>query len=178
MLGPRGACSTNKGGLSKSQNESMKRQLIASEPVEGTAANQKSFAIIFEDGDEVMAGLKKVAAEEHFAGSHFTAIGAFKEVILGYFDWQKKDYIKIPIQEQVEVLSLLGDITLNEGKPNIHAHVVLGKRDGSTAGGHLIQAQVRPTLEVILTESLKHLTRRFDKESGLVLISLSDGNRD
>jgi uncharacterized protein len=156
----------------------MKRQLITSEPGEGAAANEKSFAIIFEDGDEVMAGLKEVAAEEHFAASHFTAIGAFKEVILGYFDWQTKDYLKIPVQEQVEVLSLLGDVTLNEGKPNIHAHVVLGKRDGSTVGGHLIVARVRPTLEVILAESPKHLTRCFDQESGLALISLKDGNRD
>jgi predicted DNA-binding protein with PD1-like motif len=156
----------------------MKRQLISNEPHGGAVANQKSFAIIFDDGDEVMAGLKKLAAEEHLAASHFTAIGAFKEVTLGYFDWQKKDYIKIPVQEQVEVLSLLGDVTLNEGKPNIHAHVVLGKRDGSTTGGHRIEARVRPTLEVILTESPKHLTRRFDKESGLALICLRDGNND
>ena len=67
---------------------------------------------------------------------------------------------------------MVGDVTVNDGKPNIHAHVVLGKRDGSTCGGHLIEAQVRPTLEVILTESPAHLERRFDKEAGLALISL------
>jgi uncharacterized protein len=89
--------------------------------------------------------------------SHFTAIGAFKEVTLGYFDWAQKDYIKIPVGKQVEVLSLIGDVTSSDDKPNIHGHVVLGKRDGSTAGGHLIEARVRPTLEVILTESPKHL---------------------
>jgi len=72
----------------------------------------------------------------------------------------------------VEVLSLVGDVTINDGKPNIHAHVVLGKRDGSTSGGHLIEAIVRPTLEVILTESPAHLERRFAKEAGLPLISL------
>ncbi|MGA7126882.1 MAG: PPC domain-containing DNA-binding protein, partial [Chthoniobacterales bacterium] len=125
-------------------------------------------------GDEVIAGLKKFAGQERLAASHFTAIGAFKDVTLGYFDWEKKDYIKIPVQEQVEVLSLIGDITLNDWKPNIHAHVVLGKRDGSTAGGHLIEARVRPTLEVILTESPEHLIRRHDKRSGLALISLRD----
>jgi predicted DNA-binding protein with PD1-like motif len=121
-----------------------------------------------------MAGLKKFAGEQQLAASHFTAIGAFREVTLGYFDWQKKDYAKIPVHEQVEVLSLIGDVTSSDGKPNIHAHVVLGKRDGSTAGGHLIKALVRPTLEVILTESPKHLIRQFDKGSGLALISLRD----
>jgi predicted DNA-binding protein with PD1-like motif len=151
----------------------MKSQLISGDYDRPAATNQKSFAIIFDDGDEVMAGLKKFAGEQRLGTSHFTAIGAFKEVTLGYFDWEQKDYIKIPVGEQVEVLSLIGDVTSSDDKPNIHAHVVLGKRDGSTAGGHLIEARVRPTLEVILTESPKHLTRELDKGSGLALITLN-----
>jgi uncharacterized protein len=127
---------------------------------------------VFDSGDEVIAGLKKFAGAHQVAAAHFTAIGAFKEVTLGYFDWEKKDYVKIPVHEQVEVLSLIGDVALNDGKPNIHAHVVPGKHDGSTAGGHLIEARVRPTLEVVLVESSQHLTRGFDTESGLALISL------
>jgi predicted DNA-binding protein with PD1-like motif len=152
----------------------MKSQLITEPAREASETNQKSFAIIFDDGDEVIEGLKAFAGEQRLAASHFTAIGAFKDAVLGYFDWQEKDCAKIPVHEQVEVLSLIGDVTLNDGKPNIHAHVVLGKRDGSTAGGHLIEAWVRPTLEVILTESPRHLTRRLDKASGLALISPGD----
>jgi uncharacterized protein len=149
------------------------RSKLIDDPVRDTEmAGPKTFALIFKTGDQAMSGLKAFAEEEHLAASHFTAIGAFNNVTLGYFDWEKKDYIKIPISEQVEVLSLVGDITVNEGKPNIHAHAVLGKRDGSTCGGHLIEAEVRPTLEVILTESPAHLERRFDKEAGLALISL------
>ena len=150
----------------------MKSKLIDNLVHDAGAAGPKTFALIFKTGDQAMSGLKAFAEQEHLAASHFTAIGAFKNVTLGYFDWQKKDYVKIPINEQVEVLSLVGDITINEGKPNIHAHAVLGKRDGSTCGGHLIEAEVRPTLEVILTESPAHLERRFDKEAGLALISL------
>ena len=149
----------------------MKSKLIGDPAHDAGAASQKTFALIFNTGDQVVAGLKAFAEEEHLAASHFTAIGAFKDITLGYFDWEKKDYQKIPVHEQVEVLSLVGDVTVNDGKPNIHAHVVLGKRDGSTCGGHLIEAQVRPTLEVILTESPAHLERRFDKEAGLALIS-------
>ena len=150
----------------------MKSKLIDDPVHDAGAASQKTYALIFNTGDEVVAGLRAFAEEEHLAASHFTAIGAFNNVTLGYFDWEKKDYIKIPISEQVEVLSLVGDIAVNEGQPNIHAHAVLGKRDGSTCGGHLIEAEVRPTLEGILTESPAHLERRFDKEAGLALISL------
>jgi uncharacterized protein len=152
----------------------MKNKLIgeASQGAKGT--KQKTFAIIFRTGDDVVSGLKAFAGEKGLAASQFTAIGAFENVVLGYFDWEKKKYTKIPIEEQVEVLSLIGDITLDEGKPNIHAHVVVGKRDGSTCGGHLLEARVRPTLEVILTESPDHLIRRFDRESGLALIWLEE----
>ena len=107
----------------------------------------------------------------HLGGSHFTAIGAFQDVTLGYFDWQTKQYRRIPVHEQVEVLSLLGDIALDEkGGPKVHAHVVVGKSDGTAHGGHLMEAHVRPTLEVILTESPRHLQRRHDEASGLALI--------
>jgi uncharacterized protein len=154
----------------------MRSKLIGDSAHNGNRASQKTFVIIFDTGDQVVAGLKAFATEQHLAASHFTAIGAFETVLLGYFDWKKKDYIKIPVREQVEVLSLVGDVTLSEGKPNIHAHVVLGKRDGTTYGGHLVEAEVRPTLEVILTESPAHLERRFDPEAGLALIYLEKSN--
>src|SRR5260221_14281352 len=150
----------------------MKNKLIG-EAGKGTkATKQKPFAIIFNRGDEVVAGLKAFAGEKGLAASHFTAIGAFKNVVLGYFDWDKKDYTKILIHEQVEVLSLVGDVTLDEGKPNIHAHVVLGKQDGSTCGGDLIEGRGRPTLQGMLTKSPGHFIRRVDRESGIRLLCL------
>jgi predicted DNA-binding protein with PD1-like motif len=130
----------------------------------------KTFAVIFEKGDEVMAGLEQFAQDQGLGASHFTAIGAFSAVTLGYFDRQRRDYQKIPIREQVEVLSLLGDVALKDGKPQVHAHVVVGKADGTAHGGHLLDARVWPTLEVILTESPAHLRRRMDEASGLALI--------
>ena len=132
---------------------------------------QKTFAIIFDTGDDPVVGLQQFARKQNLGGSHFTAIGAFQDVSLGYFDWAKKDYLRIPISEQVEVLSLVGDIAEGEnGEPKLHAHVVLGKRDGTAVGGHLLEARVRPTLEVLLVESPKHLRRKHDRETGLALI--------
>jgi predicted DNA-binding protein with PD1-like motif len=132
----------------------------------------KTFAVIFETADEVAAGLAAFANEAHLAASHFTAIGALSSVVLGYFDWQTKKYKRIEIGEQVEVLSCIGDVALENNEPKVHAHMVVGKSDGSAWGGHLLEARVRPTLEVILVESPEHLRKRFDPESGLALIRL------
>jgi uncharacterized protein len=133
-------------------------------------ASEKTYVLIFNTGDEVAAGLLEFAKRNRLAGSHFTAIGAFSDVMLGYFDWQTKRYNKIPIREQVEVLALVGDIALDQAEPKVHAHVVVGKADGTAHGGHLLEAHVRPTLELILVESPRHLRRKHDPESGLALI--------
>ena len=134
-------------------------------------AAQKTYALIFESGDEVMSNLTSFAKENNLHASQFTAIGAFENAELAYFDVDKKKYNSIPVKEQVEVLSLNGDIAIHENKPVVHAHVVLGKADGSTVGGHLKKAVVRPTLEVILNESPSFLQKKIDLETGLALIS-------
>ena len=131
-----------------------------------------TYALIFDTGDEVISTLERFARGHDLAGSHFSAIGAFSDAVVGWFDWETKQYRKIPIAEQVEVLTLAGDISLKDGRPKVHAHVVLGRSDASTRGGHLMEAHVRPTLEVILTESPEHLRRKMDERAGIALISV------
>jgi len=133
---------------------------------------EKTFVLIFDTGDEVASGLLDFAKQHHLASSHFTTLGAFSDVTVGYFDWEKKEYKRIMLPEQVEVLTLVSDIALNQGEPKVHAHVVVGKADGTAHGGHLLEAHVRPTLEVVLVESPQHLQRQTDPESGLALIRL------
>jgi predicted DNA-binding protein with PD1-like motif len=137
----------------------------------GKAAAERSYAVILDTDDEFTTALTHFADSMHLSGSHFTAIGAFSNLVLGYFDWQKKEYQPIPIDEQVEVVALVGDIALTDGKPSLHAHVTVAKRDGSAWGGHLLKGYVRPTLEIILTESPASLVRRHDPDTGLALIS-------
>ena len=134
--------------------------------------SERSFALVFATDDEPMGLLERFARDNNVTAARFTAIGAFREVVVGYFDWEKKEYLRIPIREQVEVLSLVGDVAVGDNGPKIHAHVVLGKRDGSAYGGHLLEAKVRPTLEVVLTESPALLVRKHDAASGLALIRL------
>ena len=132
----------------------------------------KTFVLVFSTGDEVASILKNFAREQHLDASHFSGIGAFSDITLGYFSLDRKDYEKISIKEQVEVLSFLGNVALEKDEPKIHAHVVVGKRDGSAHGGHLIEAHVRPTLELIIEESPQHLRRKFDPETRLALLDL------
>jgi uncharacterized protein len=132
----------------------------------------ETHVLVFDKGDEVMEGLTRFAAECGLSAGHFTAIGAFSDVKLGFLDPETTEYEPIVVDEQVEALSLVGDVSLQDGKPRIHAHVVVGKRDGSAHGGHLLEAHVWPTLEVVLTESPAHLRREVDSETGLPLIVL------
>jgi hypothetical protein len=83
-------------------------------------------------------------------------------VTLGFFDPAKKQYKPIFIEEHVELLSLVANIARNdEGDAKLHAHVVVGKADGTAHGGHLLEALVRPTMQILVVESSEHLRRRM-----------------
>lgn len=133
---------------------------------------QTTHVLVFEKGEEVMAGLLEFVKERGVSSGHLTAIGAFSDVTLGFFERESKDYRRIPLREQVEAVSLVGDVALKRGEPQVHAHVVVGRSDGSAYGGHLLEAHVWPTLEVVLVETPAHLQRQLDEETGLPLIRL------
>jgi predicted DNA-binding protein with PD1-like motif len=128
------------------------------------------FAVVLEKGDETVGCLKRFALQHRLYAAQLTAIGAFERGSLGFYDLDRKDYLRNDFDEQVELVSLIGDVSLDGDEPKVHAHVTLGRRDGSTLGGHLLEGVVRPTLEVIVTESPGYLRRQFDPESGLSLI--------
>jgi uncharacterized protein len=133
----------------------------------------KVFALIFQTGDEIADELKKFAKEQHLAGSSFKAIGALSFAKLGWFNWETKQYEPASVlNEQVELLSMIGDIALKDGESEVHAHCIVGRRDGSAHGGHLMEAHVRPTCELILTENPTHLEKKCDPESGLALMQI------
>lgn len=135
---------------------------------------ERTFVLVFETGEEPVRLLTTFAEKEGMTAARFSAIGAFSEATVAYFDWERRDYVRIPVREQVEVLSLLGDIALDGDTPKVHAHVVLGTREGAARGGHLLEARVRPTLEVMLEESPRSLQRAYDPQSGLALIKIVD----
>jgi predicted DNA-binding protein with PD1-like motif len=132
------------------------------------------YLLVFDKGDEVVGSLLEFAHQEQLTAASFTAIGAFSDVTLGFFERERKDYKRIPLEEQVEVLTLAGDIALKDGEPQVHAHAVVGKADGSAWGGHLLEAHVWPTLELVLVESPDEFRRVIDEETGLPLITVGE----
>jgi uncharacterized protein len=127
--------------------------------------------VILETGEEVASSLKRFAEENQLAASSFKAIGALSSAKVAWFNWNTKKYeTAAEFKEQIEVLSLIGDVALADGRPVVHAHLIIGRRDGTAHGGHLLEAYVRPTLEVVLTESPQALRKVVDRESGIVLI--------
>jgi uncharacterized protein len=143
----------------------MRFKLVAEEP--------RTFVLIFQTGDELAQGLSTFAQEQRLACASFKAIGGCSSVRLAWFSWETKRYEPcVTLEEQLELLSLVGDVALNDGQPMVHAHAVVGKKDGTAHGGHLLEARVRPTCEVVLTESPTALHKAIDPESGLALIQV------
>lgn len=131
----------------------------------------RQLAVIFETGDRAVDGLLEVAEARALGASHFTGIGAFQEATIAWFDVRRREYVERTLSEQVEVVSLAGNITLGpEGKRRVHVHVALGLQDYTARAGHLVEGVVRPTLEVFLTETPGQIRRRHDPKSGLPLI--------
>jgi predicted DNA-binding protein with PD1-like motif len=134
-------------------------------------ARQRTFAVILDTGDEAMASILSFAAAQEIAAAQITGIGAFSKLTLKYFDWEQKAYLENRVDEQVEVASLVGDVALApSGDPSVHIHLVVGRRDGTALAGHLGSGVVRPTLEMIVTESPVHLQKVHDPVTGLALI--------
>ena len=122
--------------------------------------------LVFDKGDEVLAVLQQFVVDQRIPSAWFQAIGAFESSVIAYWNRETNQYEDIPVDEQVEVLSLAG----NASPSKIHAHVVLGRRDGTTLGGHLKKGIVFPTIEMHLSRLEHEIVRARDEETGLELI--------
>jgi len=134
---------------------------------------ERVFILVLDDGEEAFEQISRFADLQSIGGGSLSAIGAFGKAVVGFFDFGTRTYRKIPVDEQCEVLSALGDIAIgDDGKPSLHLHVVLGLADGSTRGGHFLEGLVHPTLEIIIRESPASLRRRKKADVGIALITL------
>lgn len=145
----------------------MKHKLLASD------AGERTFILVLDEGDEAFRCLTEFAEREGVTAASVTAIGAFRAATIGFFEFETKNYKKIPVEVQSEVLSMIGDVAVDDnGKASLHLHAVLGFSDGSTKGGHFIEGHVRPTLEVVLRETPADLRRKHRPDLGIALIDL------
>ena len=135
------------------------------------ADGRRTVVVRLEIGDEVVAVLGGLAHELGLGASSILGVGGFQRLTLGYFDYDNKAFHKNEVDEQVEVLSLIGNVAETpDGQPSLHIHVVVGRKDASTRGGHLVAGIVRPTMELVIEESPEHLKRIHDHKSGLTLL--------
>ncbi len=130
----------------------------------------KTYLVVFRSGQEVMKGLLAFAKKHKLVAGQLTGIGAISDAVLGYFDPKKKTYLRNHEKGQAELLSLTGNLAVYDNEPFFHIHVALGLRDGSARGGHLFEATVRPTVELVLTTYSKPVQRKIDAETGLPLL--------
>jgi uncharacterized protein len=133
---------------------------------------EKTYAVIFGKGDEVLSGLTEFAEHENIQAAQISAIGAFQHAVFAWFDDEKKAFRNVPVNRQVEACSVLGDIGLVAGKPVVHIHGVVALPTGETRGGHMLEAYVWPTLELFLTAFPEPLTKVHDDETDLALFDL------
>jgi predicted DNA-binding protein with PD1-like motif len=130
----------------------------------------KTYLLVFRSDQEVMRGLLGFAKKHKLVAGHLTGIGAISDAVIGYFDPRKKTYLRNHEKGQAELLSLTGNLAVYDNEPFFHVHVALGLRDGSARGGHLFEATVRPTVELVLTTYPKTVQRKIDAETGLPLL--------
>jgi uncharacterized protein len=135
-------------------------------------ADVVTYVVVCDPGDEAVATLQQFARAEQLEASQVTAVGGFERATVGWFDRAAKQFRRIPVDEPSEVLSLIGDVAEGQDGPSLNLHVVLGLSDGTTRGGHLIEGQVFPTLEVIVTETPAELRRVMRPDIGVALIDL------
>jgi len=138
----------------------------------------REYAVILGKGDEAFSALLDFAEKYRVTSAHFTAIGALNGATLGWFDPRRKQYKKIPIDGQVEVIGMSGDIALYQGKPAVHTHTMVGTSDGTTRGGHVLAAYVSPTLEIMVTVDPIAMQKRLDPETDLTLIDPAQARRE
>lgn len=137
-----------------------------------------TYVAVLDEGEEAFSALSDWAASQQISAAQVTAVGAFEEAVVGWFDRAAKDYRRIPVGQQCEVLSLIGDIAVGPdagggpGQPQPHLHAVLGLADGTTRGGHLLEGHVWPTLEVVIREAPAELRKTRRPDIGLALIDL------
>jgi predicted DNA-binding protein with PD1-like motif len=148
----------------------LQSRLISESP-----GGEKTYAVVFAKGDEVLSGLTEFAALENITAGYFTAIGALEKARFGWFDRTRKAFRHIPIKEQAELISMIGNVALVNGTPQIHAHCAVGLRDGQMRGGHLLEAIAWPTLELFFTAFPTTLIKEHDDETDLSFFNLKAG---
>jgi len=140
--------------------------------LEHSSGKRRTFFLVFDPGDTFLQPMIEFVRKHEIGGASFTGLGALSEATLAWFDPADGQYKPFHVGEQVECASMVGNISWMNDKPFIHAHCVLGKRDGTSLSGHVKDLKALPTLEITLIEHETRLVRRRRPDTGYALIDL------
>ena len=124
-----------------------------------------------DQGEELFSSLSSFAEQTGIRAATFTVIGTAKEVTLSWYDIREKKYEDTTITDELEVLGVIGNIGVMEGKSAIHAHGLISDRALAVKGGHIKRLVVHATCEVSLVIASGTFERAYDPSSGLNLLS-------
>ena len=128
------------------------------------------YFLVFYPGDKVRENMMNFLTEKNIRAGSFNGIGAFSEARIAHYTVATKRYMEHDFKDALEVISIIGNISEENGEPYIHMHTVLGTNDMNAFGGHLIEATVGVTLEISMRVFTKPLVRKYNEETGLYLI--------
>ncbi|KXB06350.1 hypothetical protein AKJ53_00585 [candidate division MSBL1 archaeon SCGC-AAA382F02] len=131
--------------------------------------NGKYLIIRAEHGSDLIEFITEVAEKKNIQAGTFTAMGALKNAKLGYYDQNSQEYREIPVNYSCEIASCVGNISLKEGEPFVHAHAVLADENGQTKGGHLSEGEIFAAEVHIRRFGESKLKRSYDEATGLAL---------
>jgi len=123
-------------------------------------------------GEEIVEALAGFAQEKKIQAAAVSGIGAVRNIVLGYFDPDTRDYLREEFPESFELAGMNGNLSLLDGKPTLHLHAVLADRNHRARAGHLFSARVSVTVEVILVNFPGIVERKWEEEIGLNLLQL------
>lgn len=126
--------------------------------------------VVFKKGDDFLAKLKSFLERNRINSGFFYGLGGFQKAEIAFFDMEKKKFLKKKFPGPFEVLSLIGNVAQSDDGIVVHAHVSLADKNFKVIGGHLINATVKATLELKLTQT-EILERKLDEETGLNLLN-------
>lgn len=134
------------------------------------------YIVRLEEGEPALATLKQLLISEDVGFASLSAAGAVQHVTLAFWNAETRAYEDREFNEQMEVVSFLGNASLKDGAPHLHIHGVFSRHDFSTVGGHVKEMTVRPTLEVWLRTEDVPVRRGKDPSTGLELLDLPEGS--
>ena len=132
------------------------------------------YQVRLEIGDELMDSLTRLARAESISYAAVSGLGAVRRIVLGYYQPRISDYERHDLTDQMELLSLIGNIAQRDGKPALHIHAALARQDLTVIGGHVFEAEAQPTMEIWVRPDDATVQRLYNEETHLALMQLPE----